>query len=108
MATAPTKARIRADEFLAMDLGKGTHELVNGEIVARPPSECWHGRICLLVALLLEDFGRRTGLGHAVSNDSRVLIDDENVRGADVLYYQEGPLAAGEVRPGASPPFRRT
>ena len=71
-----------------------------------PPPEYWHGRICLFVAILLETYGSRTGLGHASTNDSRVLIDDNNVRGADVSYYSEArwPQArAGLERPPAPP-----
>ena len=42
-----TKPRITAEEFLAMDLGEGRHELVRGEIFELTPPEYWHGYICV-------------------------------------------------------------
>ena len=89
MTSAPAKLRIHADEFLQMDLGDGLHELVRGEIVRMPPPQYWHGLICGFAYALLLNFGRRTGHGHAGTNDSTVRIDDQNVRGADVCYYSE-------------------
>ena len=72
-----------------MDLGEGVHELVRGEIVTMSPPQMSHGIVCFTTANLLHDFGRRTGHGYVATNDSTVLIDDENVRGADVCYYSE-------------------
>ncbi len=87
MATA-TKSRITVDEFLAMDLGEGQHELVRGEIVAMtPPPSPEHGYYCGNIYAGLREFGRRTGHGYAVTNDSAVRIGADTVRGPDVAYY---------------------
>lgn len=88
MATA-TEARIKAVEFLKMDLGEGLHELVRGEIIMMPPPDYSHGLICLNVGVLLQTFSRRTGHGHVGSNDSAVVISQDTVRGADLRYYSE-------------------
>src|SRR3954452_17179704 len=87
MATA-TRA-ITAEEFLAMDLGGGSHELVGGEIIEMPPATPDHGRVGFRSGFLLEVYGQRTGLGYVVGNDSAILTrrDPDTVRGADVAFY---------------------
>ena len=91
------------DEFMKMDLGEGTHELVRGKIVAMPPAGYLHGFVCVNVSALLHDFGRRTGHGHAASNDSAVGINDDTVRGADVSYYSEARWPRAQVGRGLPP-----
>jgi len=106
MATATTTAPITADEFLKMDLGDGLHELVRGEVVEVPSPEYEHGQTCANGVLVLHGFGRRTGHGHAASNDSVVAIGEYDVRGADISYYSEArwPRAnVGKERPPVPP-----
>ena len=102
MATAVATEKITADEFLKMDLGDGLHELVNGEIIEMPPPGPLHGSICLNSGAIFRDFGKRTGLGHAIGNDSVVVIDERHVRGADVQYFQEARWPKAKV--GDEPP----
>ena len=73
MATVAA-SKLTADEFLAMDLGEGRHELVRGEIVEVPPAQFEHGYICGLAYGLLQGFGRGTGHGFAATNDSAVVV----------------------------------
>jgi Uma2 family endonuclease len=106
MATVTETRKITADEFLEMDLGDGLHELVKGEIVEMPPAEYEHGYICGNSYSVLREYGRRTGHGHAATNDSSVRVDEFNVRGADVAYYSEArwPRSRiGKERPPVPP-----
>jgi Uma2 family endonuclease len=106
MATVTETRKITADEFLEMDLGEGLHELVKGEIVEVPPAEYEHGYICGNSYSALREYARRTGHGHAATNDSAVRINEFNVRGAGVSYYSEArwPRArVGKERPPVPP-----
>lgn len=99
MSTA-TKPRVTVDEFLAMNLGEGRHELVRGEIVEmapRPSPE--RGSYCGQVYWVLSDYGRRTGHGYALSNDSAVRVGDLTLRGADVCYYSSRRLPRERLGP---------
>lgn len=99
MSTA-TKTRITAKQFLAMDLGEGLHELVRGEIVALTPPDPAHGYVCGNVTIALGEFGKRTGHGYVVGNDSAVEIDDDTVRGADVCSYSEARWPKERMKEG--------
>ncbi len=92
-----------AEEFMKMDLGDGLFELVRGRIVAMPPPRYRHGFVCLTVGILLGEYGRRTGLGHAASNDSAIGISNVTVRGADVCYYSEARWPQAEIGEGLPP-----
>jgi len=96
IATA-TKAGITAAEFLKMDLGAGSFELVRGEIIELPPPNYAHGLVCGNAYFILSGFGRRTGHGHAASNDSAVGISGDTVRGADVCYFSEARWPRAQV-----------
>jgi Uma2 family endonuclease len=89
MATAAPPKLLTAEEFMDLDLGEGMHELVRGEIIEMPPPTPEHGRICVNVAFALESFGRQSGLGYALSNDSALLTGrgPDSVPGVDVCYY---------------------
>lgn len=89
MATAASPKLLTAEEFMTLDLGEGPHELVKGEILAAPPPMPEHGRICVNVTFVLESFGRQSGLGYALCNDSAVGTQrgPDTVRGADVCFY---------------------
>lgn len=102
MATETTSKLITAEEFMEMDLGEGMHELVRGEIVEVPPAGTKHGRVCMNVGFALESFGRRTGHGYVVSNDTAVVTErgPDTVRGADVSYYSNARLPLSEISSG--------
>lgn len=102
MATVTETKKITADEFMGMDLGEGLHELVKGEIVDVPPPGPRHGSITLRAGVIFYNFGERTGHGHAMANDTIVVIDEFNVRGADVQYFSEARWPRSQV--GDAPP----
>lgn len=99
-ATEPTYT---ADQFMKLDLGDGNFELVRGKIIRMPPPNYVHGLICLNVGFLLCEYGRRTGHGHAASNDSAVGISTDTVRGADVCYYSEARWPRAQIGQGLPP-----
>lgn len=98
MATT-RESLITADDFLRMDLGDGTFELVRGRIVMLPPGTPLHGRFCADVAFALGRFGRESGYGYVLINDSAVQTehDPDTVRGADVCFYSEVRWRRSEV-----------
>lgn len=89
MATATQAKPMTAEEFLASDLGDGTFELVRGEIIEVPPAMPEHGRVCGNTLFVLETYGRQSGRGFTLSNDTAVLTErgPDTVRGVDVAFY---------------------
>lgn len=98
MATA-TKTLVTADQFLQMDLGEGTFELVRGEIVEVPPAMPEHGVVCGNAAGILYNYGRQTGFGYMLSNDSAIQTGrgPDTVRGADVCFFSHARLPRSEI-----------
>jgi len=101
----PKPKLITAEEFMAMDLGEGLHELVRGEIVEVSPPGQRHGRISFKAGMILERFGSETRHGYVVSNDAGVQTerDPDSVRGADVSYYSNARLPESEIVDGLPP-----
>jgi len=99
MATAVENRLLTAEEFIAADLGDGTFELVRGEIIELPPAMPEHGVVCANVAGVLWDYGRRSGYGYTLSNDSAVLTErgPDTVRGADICFYSNTRWPRAEV-----------
>ncbi len=99
MATAATTKLMTAEEFMAADLGAGKFELVRGEVVELPPAMPEHGRVCVNACYTLETYGRQSGRGYALSNDSAVLTerDPDTVRGADVCFYSHARWPRSQV-----------
>lgn len=64
-----------------------------------------HGRICLNAGFVLETYGRQTGLGWALTNDSAVVTerDPDTVRGADVCFYRHDRWPRADLGPGLPP-----
>jgi Uma2 family endonuclease len=89
MATDAATKLLTAEEFMAADLGDGNVELVRGEVIQLPPAMPEHGVICLNIGALLWNYGRQTGVGYPISNDSAVVTErgPDTVRGADVCFY---------------------
>ncbi len=98
MATT-SKTLLTAEEFMNLDLGEGTFELVKGEVVEVPPARLEHGIVCGNVYFALSSFGRATGYGYASTNDSAVVTErgPDTVRGADVCFYSYARLPRSEV-----------
>lgn len=105
MASATTTKLMTAEEFIAADLGEGTFELVRGEVVKLPPPMPEHGRVCVNAGYVLEMYGRQSGRGYALSNDSAVLTErgPDTVRGADVCFYSNARWPRSEVGAGLPP-----
>jgi Uma2 family endonuclease len=89
MATVAQPKLMTAEEFMAADLGEGRFELVRGEAVEVPPAMPEHGRTCANALFVLETYGRQSGFGYALSNDTAVVTErgPDTVRGADVCFY---------------------
>ena len=105
MATvAPTKL-MTAEEFMKADLGEGTFELVRGEVVEVAPPMPDHGRVCANVVFTLESYGRQSGSGYVLANDSAVLTrrGPDTVRGPDVCFYRHDRWPRSEVGAGLPP-----
>jgi Uma2 family endonuclease len=103
MVTA--EALMTAREFgLRPDPGY-PEELVRGRIVAMPPPDRRHGKVCGQAYYLLRQFVDPHDLGHVMSNDSGVITehDPDTVRGADVAYYSYARLPRGPLTPGYGP-----
>lgn len=99
------RTTITAEEFLAMDLGEGAHELVRGAIVSMPPAMELHGRTCFKIGFHLEIYGHRTGFGYVLTNDTAVVTErgPDTVRGADVLFFSRARRPESELKSRPSP-----
>jgi Uma2 family endonuclease len=64
-----------------------------------------HGVVCANVAGTLWDYGRKSGFGYALSNDSAVLTerDPDTVRGPDVSFYSHARSPRSAVGRGLRP-----
>jgi Uma2 family endonuclease len=89
MATVSQPKLMTAEEFMAADLGEGQFELVRGEVVEVPPAMPEHGRTCGNAYFIVETYGRQSGLGYGLANDTAVVTErgPDTVRGADVCFY---------------------
>jgi Uma2 family endonuclease len=105
MATVTQTKLLTAEEFMAADLGEGSFELVRGEIVEVPLAMPKHGVVCANVSGTLWVYGRKSGYGFALSNDSAVVTerDPDTVRGPDVCFYSHARLPRAEVAKGLPP-----
>jgi len=105
MATVAETKLLTAEEFMEADLGEGTFELVRGEVVEVPRPTPEHGAVCASVTGSLWDYGRKSGLGYAVSNDAAVLTerDPDTVRGPDVCFYTHARWPRSQLGKGLPP-----
>ena len=94
-----------ASEFLGLDLANGGYKLVRGEILELPMPTPEHGRTCINVGFSLELFGRQTGFGYTLSNDSFIQTErgEDTVRGADVCFYSHARWPRAKLGPGLVP-----
>ena len=96
MATV-TEKLLTAEEFAELsDAGVPT-ELVRGKVVEMTSPGFHHGRICLRIARLLDEFIEVNALGQGTSNDSGVITarDPDSVRGPDLAFYSFARLPQG-------------
>jgi len=105
MATVSQPKLLTAEEFMAADLGEGNFELVRGEVIEVPPAMPDHGRVCGKAFFVLETYGRQTGSGYALSNDSAVLTErgPDTVRGPDVCFYSHTRWPESQLGQGLPP-----
>lgn len=112
MATATTKTRMTADEFLEF-VGRPEHknrffELVRGEVIELPPPMKPHGVVCANVARIVGNFVFQRSFGYVTTNDSGVILerDPDTVRGPDVALYEDAQ-SFDELHPkyGENPPL---
>ncbi len=99
MATVAEPKLMTAEEFMAADLGEGTFELVRGKVIEIPPPMPQHGRVCVNTGFALESYGRQSGLGYVLSNDSAVLTErgPDTVRGLEVCFYSHARWPRSQV-----------
>jgi Uma2 family endonuclease len=99
MATVAKPRLLTAEEFMAADFGDGCFELVRGEVFELPPAMPEHGRVCGNAFYLLESYGRQSGLGYALSNDTAVVTarGPDTVRGPDVCFYSHARWPRSQV-----------
>jgi Uma2 family endonuclease len=98
LAEAPL---LTAEEFLDLpDLGYPS-ELVKGRIVKMNVPGVRHGRVCLRIGQILQNFLDEHDLGRAVCNDSGVVTErgPDTVRGADVSYYSYASIPKDQPLP---------
>jgi hypothetical protein len=91
MATAARPKLVNAEGLIADDFGNGCFELIRGEVLESPPAMPEHGRVCVNVGYVLETFGRQTGSGSTLSNDTAVVTErgPDTVRGPAVCFYRD-------------------
>jgi Uma2 family endonuclease len=99
MATVTKTKLMTAEEFMTAHLGDGIFELVRGEVKELPPPMPRHGVVCANVSGLLWNYGRTSGHGYVLSNDSAVLTerDPDAVRGPDVCFYSHAHWPRDQV-----------
>lgn len=101
--TTAAPPRLSIDEFLARYADLPGAELVNG--VVKEPTVTFprHGKICLRIGGLILAHVEAHDLGHVMSNDSRVRVSADSVRGGDVIYFSYERLPKGAVPEGLLP-----
>lgn len=97
----PAPALLTAAEFAARYADR-RYELVRGVVEETPMPNLRHGKVCTKIARHLDTFAEEHDLGHVMSNDSFVKVeqDPDTLRGADVLFISYSRLAKGKVPDG--------
>src|SRR5262245_15247097 len=101
-AVAPP-VRLSVDEFLARYADVPNAELVKGVVKEQPMTTPSHGKLCARLTALIYAHADANDLGHVMSNDSRVRVGPDSVRGGDVLYFSYERLPKGDVPEGLLP-----
>lgn len=94
-------ALLTAEEFYAR-YGRGGYELVKGLVKEIPMPGARHGKVCVKVARLLDEFVEANSLGHVLSNDTLVLLrrGPDTMRGSDVCFVSFDTLPKDAVPDG--------
>lgn len=89
MTESALERRITVEEFEQMDF-EFPVDLVRGRIEEMPPPAPAHGRVCMNIGFLLEQWVRQSGAGTVLCNDSAIVtdLDLETVRGSDVAFIR--------------------
>ncbi len=102
MTTLSEPPLLTAEEFLHMDDGGASTELVRGRIVELKPPYTAHGYYCCRIATTLGAFVEQHQLGRIGGGGAGVVTerDPDTVRGPDVAFYSyeripRGPLPEG-------------
>ena len=98
---AAPPALLTAEEFFDR-FGQGGYELVRGVVqeVAMPGGR--HGKVCVKVARVLDEFVEVNSLGHVMSNDTLMLLrrGPDSMRGADVCFVSYDTMPKDAVPDG--------
>jgi Uma2 family endonuclease len=97
-------SELTAADF-ALRHGGAYLELVRGQVRELPMPFPEHGKTCLRIGRLLDEYAEKLACGHVMSNDSFVQTrsDPDTVRGADVCFYSYERLPKGKVPDGLLP-----
>jgi Uma2 family endonuclease len=104
MATAAQTKLMTADEFMAAGLGDDGFELVRGEVVRVPPTMPQHGRVCMKMGRVLENYGVESGYGYCLCESAMATErGPDTVRGPDICFYSHARWPESEVGTGLPP-----
>jgi len=94
---------ITAEEFFERFGDSGGCELVDGRIQEMPMPGGIHGKVCLNVGFHLKLYLMRNPIGHAMSNDTFVLLkrDPDTMRGPDICYVSFDKIPQNALPSGA-------
>ncbi len=110
MSTAtlpPPTGPMSADEFLRLHGDESGIELIDGQVVRLPMPGLEHGEVCLNVGAIIREHVKSRRMGRVFSNDSFVRLNDDRVRGPDVLFisYQTMPADVPTPKGAYAPPL---
>ena len=97
---SPAAPRLSVEEFLTRYADVPNAELVKGVVKEQPVTTPRHGMICMTIGALIFNHAVTNELGRVMSNDSRVRVGPDSLRGGDVLYFSYERLPKGAVPEG--------
>jgi Uma2 family endonuclease len=104
MATITQTKLLTAEEFMAADLGDGRFELVRGEVVPVPPTMSEHGRVCMKIGRVFENYGVESGYGYCFFESSvSTQRGSDTVRGPDICFYSHARWPESQIGTGLPP-----
>lgn len=98
MSTATPAKLLTAEEYLQFDGLDRPTELVRGEIVEMNQPGFRHGRICIRIGYVIEDYAEKNDAGHVTGYDSGVITErgPDTVRGPDIAFFSYDRIPKGE------------
>jgi Uma2 family endonuclease len=104
MATVSQTKLLTAEEFMAADLGDGRFELVRGEIVPVPPTMPEHGRVCMKIRRVFENYGVESVYGYCLFESAvSTQRGPDTVRGPDICFYSHARWPESQIGTGLPP-----